>query len=50
MSKQKTNKYKPAPNHTSKVLDALLNEITPQEQKRNDKKLLALKKLDKPRN
>ena len=36
---------KPAPSHSSKALEALLSEITPQEQARTDKKMLLAMKL-----
>jgi len=40
------NKLKPVESHTSKVLSDLLNEISPEEQARTDKKMLLAMKLD----
>ena len=45
----KMNKAKRAESHTSKVLGALLNEISPGEQERTDNKMLLSAKIDEAR-
>lgn len=45
----KMNKRKRAEGHTSKVLGALLKEISPKEQERTDNKMLLAAKIDEAR-
>lgn len=45
----KTNKSQPAKTQKSKILDVLLEEITPQEQERTEKRMLLAAKIDEGR-
>lgn len=39
------NKHKPAPTHTSNIIDELLSSITPEEQARTDKRMMLAAKI-----
>jgi ribosome-binding protein aMBF1 (putative translation factor) len=45
--KRKTPMSKKARNYTSDILDGLLSEITPEEQRRTDKRMLLALKIEK---